>query len=312
MLKQSKNWTAETQDEDKRLDIFLTERLDTSRNQIQKRIEMGRVEINGDRAEKSGIMLKESDEVTIYPINDKSDQQAKKEREQLNIKVIDESENYIVVEKPSGLLVHPTAKKEKVTLVHWLLDRYPELKTVGEFDDRPGIVHRLDKDTSGLLVVARNQEMFEHLKKQFKQRKIEKRYTALVHGEIDAKKDTIVFPIARGNDGRMIAKPSGSNSGKRAITKIKIKKALNGYTLLDVQIITGRTHQIKAHLYAYNHPIVGEKHYTQDKRKNNLDKKLDRPFLHARKLCFYDLKNGKICNTSKLPDKLQGVINDLE
>ncbi|MFB6226436.1 MAG: RluA family pseudouridine synthase [Candidatus Paceibacteria bacterium] len=312
MIEQPKSWTVEAEDEDKRLDLFLVERINTSRNQIQKRIDMGRVEVNGDRADKSGVMLKKDDEVTIHPINDKSDQKAKKEREQLNIQTIDESENYIVVEKPSGLLVHPTAKKEKVTLVHWLLDRYPELETVGEYDDRPGIVHRLDKDTSGLLVVARNQEMFKHLKKQFKQRKTEKRYLALVHGEMQAQKDTINFPIARGNKGRMVSKPSGSDSGKRAITKIKVKQRFNGYTLLDVQIITGRTHQIKTHLYAYNHPIVGEDYYIQEKKKTNLDEKLGRPFLHAKKLCFYDLKNGKICNESALSSELQKVLSDLK
>lgn len=272
---------------------------------------MGRVEIDGNRAEKSGEMLKKDDEVKIYPINDKSDQQAKKEREKLEVKVVDESENYIVIDKPSDLLVHPTAKKEKVTLVHWLLDRYPEIETVGEFDDRPGIVHRLDKDTSGLLVVARNQEMFKHLKKQFKQRKTEKRYAALVHGEVEAQKDTIEFPIARGQDGRMVSKPLGSENGKRAITKIKVAQKLNGYTLLDVQIITGRTHQIKVHLYAYNHPIVGEDYYIQEKKRTRLDQQLGRPFLHAKKLCFYDLKNSKVCNESKIPKKLQTALKDL-
>ncbi|PSO45073.1 MAG: RluA family pseudouridine synthase [Parcubacteria group bacterium QH_9_35_7] len=311
MTDKSQNWKATKQDEDERLDLFLTDKLNTSRNQVQNKIEAGQVEVNKNRAEKSGIMLSEGDEITLHSRNQKTDKQAKQEREQLEVEVIEESNNFLVVNKPSGLLVHPTAKKEKITLVHWLLDHYPDIKTVGDFDDRPGIVHRLDKDTSGLLVVARNQEMFKHLKQQFKQRKIEKRYTTLVHGNIDSDTGTIKLPIARGKNGKMVAKPADSDKGKRAITKFKVKKRFSGYTLLDVQIITGRTHQIKVHFYARNNPLVGEDYYIQNNQINNLDEELGRAFLNARKLCFYDLDNGKICAESELPQELKRVLEDL-
>ena len=311
MKTKPKQWNAKQKDEDKRLDLFLNEKLDTSRSQIKNKIEAGRVSLNSERAKKAGEMLSAEDIIKLFPKPEKSDEQADKELKEVGIEIVKETKDYLVIVKPSGLLVHPTAKKEKVTLVRWLLNKYPNIKTVGEFDDRPGIVHRLDRDTSGLLIIAKNQKMFEHLKKQFKQRKVEKEYTALAHRVIESDQDVIKFPVGRGNDGKMAAHPEGNNRGKRAITKITTKKRFSRYSLVNVKIITGRTHQIRVHMYAYGHPLVGDKLYQQKDINKNLDKKLDRVFLHAHKLCFYDLKNQKICVESDLPEKLQSTLEDI-
>lgn len=207
--------------------------------------------------------------------------------------------------------MHPTAADEKVTLANWLVKNFSEIKTVGEFDDRPGIVHRLDRDTSGLLVVARNNEMFQHLKDQFKQRKIYKEYRTLVHGQIGSDRDTIKLPIGRNKEGKFVAKPKNSNQGKQAITKFEVLERFGGYSFLKVNIITGRTHQIRVHMNAYNHPIVGDQLNLSASNKTKLDDNLGRIFLHAYKLCFYDLRRDKICKQLELPKKLQQVLTQL-
>jgi 23S rRNA pseudouridine1911/1915/1917 synthase len=121
--------------------------------------------------------------------------------------VVAETKEYLVIDKPAGLLSHPTQAGEAWSLSHWVWKNYPKLKGIGEYDDRPGIVHRLDKDTSGLMVIAKTQEMFMHLKEQFKDRSVDKRYTTLVHGLVEAEIDVIDFDIDRGRDGRMVARP---------------------------------------------------------------------------------------------------------
>lgn len=311
MSSDTKTWKIAKENENKRLDVFLTEKLPTSRNQVQNKIESGRVKINDNRATKNGIFLSEGDEIKLFPKNKKSKQEIKTELNNFDIKLVKKADNYLVVSKPSGLLVHPTAAQEKVTLANWLVYNFPEIKTVGEFDDRPGIVHRLDRDTSGLLVVARSNEMFDHLKRQFKKRKIYKEYRTLVHGRINSKHDTIKLPIGRNKKGKFVAKPKNSKKGKSAITKFEVIDRLGGYTYLKVNIITGRTHQIRVHMNAYGFPIVGDKLNLDEGDKTRLDEDLDRIFLHAQKLCFYDLEKNKICKILRLPKELKQVIQNL-
>jgi 23S rRNA pseudouridine1911/1915/1917 synthase len=198
-----------------------------------------------------------------------------------------------------------------------LLKKYPELKTVGEDPVRPGIVHRLDKEASGLLVIARTQPMFELLKEQFKNRTIEKEYMVLVHGRVAKDEDTISFPIARSESfDRMAAIPKlergqPTSEGKEALTEFLVEQRFVNFTLLRVKIHTGRMHQIRAHFLAYNHPVVGDPLYFQKKRKNTWDKKLGRLFLHCTKLAFKDLNDEQKEFTSPLPKELETFLSSL-
>lgn len=250
---------------------------------------------------------------------------------QIEPKIIYEDKDVLVLNKPAGLLVHPTEKQEKNTLVDWLLARYPEIRNVGEgISDcrdrsrpvstqkgvRPGTVHRLDKDTSGLLVVAKNQRAYDCLKKQFKERKVIKKYLALVYGAVKPGKGTIVRSIGRTKSDFRKKRISDFLSGKRAKTKYRVlryyslynchseqrpracreaeaknlviprrltapqhDKIQNIFSLLEVCPETGRTHQIRVHLASIGHPIVGDQLY-KFKRQKPLPG-LKRQFLHA-------------------------------
>ena len=192
--------------------------------------------------------------------------------------------------------------------------QYPGLKKVGDDEKRPGIVHRLDKEASGLLVVARNQSTFELLKDQFKNRTVEKEYIVLVHGVVAKDWDEIKFPIERSKTlDRMSALPATQRgltnaSGKEAFTEFDVEKRFINFTLLRVKIHTGRMHQIRAHLLAYNHPVVADPLYFQKKRKDRWDKVCGRLFLHCTRLAFID-KNGERQEfNSPLPKKLSDFL----
>lgn len=209
------------------------------------------------------------------------------------MKFIFENNDFLVVEKPGGLLVHPTEKQEKNTLTGWLIQKYPEIKKVGDDPLRPGIVHRLDKDASGLLVIAKNQKIFEHLKDQFKKHKIEKEYLALVYGEIEKDEGVIDLPIGRSTNGKMGAVKSikQKRKFKTALTEYKLVKKYPGVSLLKIKTGTGRTHQIRAHMKSIGHPVVGDSLYKAKLRwKKNIPPP-PRLFLHAICLGFFDLKN---------------------
>jgi RluA family pseudouridine synthase len=265
-------------------------------------------------------------------------------------KIIAETPDYVVVYKPSGLLTHPTQANEKETLSGWLVKKYPAMKKVGDSlsppppslaegenkrptrassrfagvagraegeNMRPGIVHRLDKEASGLLVVARTQKMFNHLKEQFKNRTIEKEYTVLAHGKVAKDWAEINFPIGRSEtSAKMAAMPrtvkgQPSAMGKEAATEFEVEQRFVNFTLLKVKIHTGRMHQIRAHLFAYNHPVVGDPLYFQKRRKNDWDKKCGRLFLHCSKLSFTDLGGRKQCFEAALPQELVQFLRQL-
>jgi 23S rRNA pseudouridine1911/1915/1917 synthase len=236
------------------------------------------------------------------------------------IKIISATPDYLVVNKPAGLLTHPTMANEPTTLAFFLLKKYPEIKNVGEDLLRPGIVHRLDKEASGLLVVARTQKMFEHLKEQFKTRTIEKEYLILVHGRVAKDEGEINFPITRSETSdRMAARPLSNDGGtisrsplqpgeKEARTEFLVEQRFVNFTLLRVKIHTGRTHQIRVHFLAYNHPVVGDQLYIQKKRKRTWDENLGRLFLHCTKLVFKDLENKACTFESSLPTELSDFL----
>lgn len=251
-----------------------------------------------------------------------------------SINIIFEDNNYLVIDKPSGIAVHAGGNIVGPTLVDWLLDYYPKIKTIGEDPIRPGIVHRLDKEVSGLMVIAKTQESFNDLKQQFKNRTIHKQYTALVHGQLSKAYDTINFPIKRSSEGyKMAAMPhntdhllirhnpknrdrgniEGTFKSKEAITEFQILQKLINYTLIKVTIKTGRTHQIRVHFFAYGHPLVGDNLYCTSKTKvKNKKINLSRIFLVADSLSFLNLDKKELSFSINLPSILQKKLKELK
>lgn len=238
------------------------------------------------------------------------------------VEIIADTSDYLVVNKPSGLLVHPTGKGEADTLADWLIERYPAVAKVGESPERPGLVHRLDREASGVMVIAKTPEMFSCLKKQFQNRTVEKEYLVLVHGKIARDDGVIDFVLDRGASGRMAARPKAdiltlkgvkhAQAGRAAVTEFFVEKRFVRFTLLRVRIHTGRTHQIRAHMLAYNHPVVGDTLYMNKKLNLKRDRELGRLFLHAHKLCFDDLSDARVCYTASLPQELQSFLSQLK
>jgi len=224
------------------------------------------------------------------------------------IKIIYEDENILVVEKPTGLEVASDKEKNEPTLVDWLVKKYSAISKVGPDPARPGIVHRLDKSASGLLLVAKTEAAFELLSKQFKERTVKKEYMVLVHGEVTQDEGTIEFPIARANSGRFAALPLGSEAGRMAITEYEVEERFKNFTLLKVRIKTGRTHQIRVHLFALGYPVVGDKLYRSKKIKEPM---LPRLFLHASKVIFTDLEGKRRELQSSLPEDLKFFLSSL-
>ncbi len=228
------------------------------------------------------------------------------------LNIIFENQDVIVLNKPAGLLVHPTEKSKEKTLVHELIKYYPQIKQVGDNPKiRPGIVHRLDKDTSGILIIAKNQKAFLFLKKEFKKRKVKKTYLALVHGKMQNKQGIINSPISMSGSGlKRQAYLFTNKKSKPALTKWKLKMQYRNFALLKVMPKTGRTHQIRVHLKSINHPIAGDKLYKFKRQKN--PNYLNRQFLHAWKLKI-NLPNSKQKEfIAPLPNNLSKVLQNLE
>ena len=235
----------------------------------------------------------------------------------MDIKIIYEDNDVLVVDKPGGLIVFEEGKNPSASsgpfLISELIKRYPELKSVGEAP-RHGIVHRLDKDTSGVLLVAKSAEALLFLQKQFKNREVSKKYVCLVEGEIKSDKGEIRTLIARSKkDGRKqkvyLENEPHPESAKEAITEYKVLEDFKNYTLLEVQIKTGRRHQIRCHFSYLQHPIAGDKLYGF--KNSKVPKCLTRQFLHAQKLKI-QLPSGETKEfLSELPEELQKTFNNL-
>ena len=245
-------------------------------------------------------------------------------------KIIFEDEDFMVIDKPAGLIVHGAPGVEEDTLADLLIAKYPDLASVGEDALRPGIVHRLDKDVSGLMVIAKNNKAFLHLKNQFKDRDVNKTYLALVHGVLNKDYDDINFPIKRAKSGyKMAALPlnvddllirrspksrdkgniEGHFKAREASTSFEVIKRYVNYTYLEVNIKTGRTHQIRVHFSAYGHPLVGDDLYSTRKTKaKNKKLNLNRVFLMASSLAFSDLKANKLEFSLELAKDLEAFL----
>ncbi len=288
-----------------RLDKWLAARLpDHSRSEIQRWIREGWVRVNG-RASKPGYRLEPGDVVEV----DVPAPQAYEgvEAEPIPLNIVYQDEDIVVVDKPAGLVVHPAPGHAHGTLVNALLYHIPDLQGVGGVE-RPGIVHRLDKDTSGLLLVAKNDRAHRELQRQFKEREIEKRYLALVEGHVHPRLGRIEVPIAR--DKRHRKRMAPSKEGKAALTEYKVLGYYGDYTLLEAKPLTGRTHQIRVHFAYIGHPLAGDTVY--GRRKQRLKPLLRRHFLHAHYLRFRHPRTGAPMEfTSPLPPDLQAVLDYL-
>lgn len=311
-----------------RLDRFLTSYLkEYSRSQIQKLIQADVVCVN-DRPRNKHYELQAGDVIDIQDFAATSSTPAvlpmvKTRKQQIAdadfdmranknvpIEVIAETKEYVVIEKSAGVVVHPAnAHPQNDTLVHGLLALYPELAGIGENKYRPGIVHRIDKDVSGVMVVARTAEMYAHLKQQFQNRTVYKEYLALVHGVLSEPHGVIDFDIVRSKRDRtkMAAVPRGG--GKPARTDYNCVQQFQHYAYMSLHPETGRTHQIRVHCNAIGHPIVGDPIYHPKVFHARLQP--GRLFLHAHQLKFMDVQGNVVEYMSPLPLHLQAILDDL-
>ncbi len=235
----------------------------------------------------------------------------------MKYEIIKKTKEYIVINKPADVLVHGAEHIKEDSLTEAMLKDFPELAKVGEDPMRPGLVHRLDKLASGLMVIARTPESFWNLKEQFQKRTTDKFYTALVFGAIKKEEDDINFPIKRSAKGfRMAAIPGTvdgekNEEGRISATHFEVIKRYKNFTLLKVKIKTGRTHQIRVHMAAYGHPLVGDDLYSTSKtRIKNKKLGLKRIFLVADRLEFTDLKGERKKFEIGLPAELENFLNN--
>jgi 23S rRNA pseudouridine1911/1915/1917 synthase len=313
--------TVSVDGERERLDKYLARHLTgMSRSKIQKLIDQGSVTLNSTVVV-AHHALHEGDRIVIL---DKSVAIEEKPmpRDVPQPEILFENDSVLVINKPAGLTVHPSDTFQGPTLVDWLKRHDPGITAIGDAPElRPGIVHRLDRDVSGVMVIAKTQAAFEHLKRQFQDRTVEKQYIALVHGIPKSSSGTIDFNIARSQrmHGRMAAHPllpayagteegmaegQGRREGRDAVTHYTVERHIKNNALLRITIETGRTHQIRVHLKAIGHPIVGDPVYTTKTYRHKQDK-LNRPFLHAEKLAFTDLDGKRREFTAPLPGELR-------
>jgi 23S rRNA pseudouridine1911/1915/1917 synthase len=291
-----------------RLDSFLTAFLpDQSRSQLQRLIKDGHVTgpvtaLRPSTAVRAGqqysIAIPEPTAATLEP-------------EELPLRIVFEDPDIVVLEKPAGMVVHPAAGHDSGTLVNALLHHVKDLSGVGG-ERRPGIVHRLDRGTSGLMVVAKHDRAHQELSRQFRDREVEKEYIALVWGVVQAGR-RIDAPIGRDTSDRQKMSTRARRS-RSAVTRVTFARHLKGVSLLKVAIATGRTHQIRVHLSAIGHPIVGDHVYGGVHRRVPGDlravQRLERPFLHATRLSFTHPTDGRRVDfDSPLPPDLESVID---
>jgi len=298
-----------------RLDKFLAEHYTgLSRSQFQRAIQNGAIKLNGREAPKAGVKLKKGDKIVILEekIIAPGKNFAVEPEPDIPLTIVYEDKDIVVIDKAAGLLTHPTISQPKHTLANALLARYPEMKTVGESPLRPGIVHRLDKETSGLIIACKNQKAFEFIKEQFLNRKVSKKYLALVEGVPSEKSGTIVFDIRPSTMNRLkkvaVKKTEPLKKSRRtATTDYAVTKTFGDkFALMEAMPKTGRTHQIRVHLSAIGHPIVGDRLYGS---KSKLSK---RQFLHAFSLNFTAPNKKSISLQADLPADLQAILEKLK
>jgi len=290
-----------------RLDKFLHEALpETSRARIQEWIRAGRVRVNG-RVSEPAYRLKGGETIEVEPA---APPPLRAEPEPIPLSVLYEDEHVIAVDKPAGMVVHVGAGRRSGTLVNALLARYGSLSGSGG-ELRPGIVHRLDRLTSGVILVARNDLAHQRLAAQFAARQIEKVYLALVHRELKEDHGVIESPIGR-DPVRRTRMSARVRQGRAATTEYRVLRRFPGFTYLEVRPRTGRTHQIRTHLASIGRPVVGDPAYGAPRRVEGMPP-LERYFLHAHRIGFAHPVTGQwVVIESPLPAELRAWLEELE
>ena len=285
-----------------RLDIYIVGRYpQLSRSYIQRLIKEGYITVNG-RSVKESLKLKEGDRVAAMIPDPESSQP---EPEDIPLNIVYEDDDLLVVDKPADMAVHPAPGHSGHTLVNAILAYCPDLDADGSM--RPGIVHRLDKNTSGLMVLAKHEDARQYIMSQFKSRTVLKRYIALVEGHLSPEEGIIEAPIGR--EPRSRKRMSVVEDGREARTGYRLLKYIDGYTLLELTLQTGRTHQIRVHLSAIGYPVVGDNVYG---RKSPASSLLSRQFLHACHLGFKLPSNGEWVEFhSDLPKDLEEALKNI-
>ena len=288
-----------------RLDKFLTESLpEFSRSRIQGLIAAGLVDVNGLPAKKAGQALESGSKITVRippPVP------ANLIAEEIPLDIVFENDDLIVVNKPAGMVVHPAAGHASGTLVNAVLGYDPDIEGIGG-EERPGVVHRLDKETSGLILLARNERAHRWLQDQFRLRKVEKTYLALVEGKPPTPSGRVEAYIGRDPKHRKRMAIVSEKKGREAISVYQTLESFKSHTLLEFHPFTGRTHQIRLHCAFLKCPIVGDEVY--GRKSQSID--LDRHFLHAYrlKIILPGEKEARIFEVA-LPAELEQVLNQL-
>lgn len=305
--------TASEADEGMRLDAYLAAHIEGwSRARLQRLIESGDVLVNARQA-KAAYKVSPGDEIEIELIASTTCDFVP---ENIPLNIVFEDDDLVVIDKPAGLVVHPAAGVTSGTLANALAYHFQRLPNSQSI--RPGIVHRLDKDTSGLLVAAKTESSHQNLSDQFRAREVFKSYLALVYGVVKQESGRIEQPIAR--DPRNRTRMAIVAGGRGALSLFKVKRSFDAFTLLDVELKTGRTHQIRVHLAWLKHPVVGDEVYGGGRDNNVQDvqlrariRKLKRQFLHAEQLGFAHPRSGEQMHfAASLPPELNGLLEELE
>jgi 23S rRNA pseudouridine1911/1915/1917 synthase len=289
-----------------RLDVYLAQKIDElSRSFIKTLINQEDVSVNGRIVGKAGLKLAVGDKISVkVPPPVASDLIP----ENIPLDIIFEDENTIVINKPAGMVVHPSIGHSSGTLVHAILFHYPDIEGIGGVQ-RPGVVHRLDKDTSGAIIFAKNDLSHQHLQKQFKNREVGKTYIALVEGKLPTKEGKIDAAIGRDPRARQRMAVMPPNKGRMANSEYSTIQEFKHHSLAKVNIFTGRTHQIRVHMAFIGNPIVGDKVYGF----RNITTTLDRQFLHANILTITLLGHDEPTTfTAPLAPELTGLLETLQ
>ena len=297
------NFKVESNNEAKRLDVYLEEKLEVSRSQIKNSIDKGLVKVN-QKIEKAGYKLK-TDDIVECELKQKPTLNANPEK--IALDVVFENENLLVINKPSGMVVHPACGNYSGTLVNALCYYTNSLSSVnGDF--RPGIVHRLDKDTSGLLLVAKNDLAHQNLAEQIKSKTCKRYYLAILEGNLKQDNGIVETNLARSSKDRKKFEVCENTKGKHAVTLYTVKQRYNGYCLVEFELKTGRTHQIRVHAKYLGHPVVGDMTYGFKSHSE-----LNGQLLHAYKIKFFEpTTHQEICLTCPLPEKFEMFLKKLK
>ncbi|BBB33321.1 23S rRNA pseudouridine1911/1915/1917 synthase [Thermotomaculum hydrothermale] len=304
---------------EERLDKFLANYFKGrfSRSKIKKSVEKGLVKVNGEVATKSGLMLQQGDVIEIE-IEEEQNIIDRVEPVNIPLDIVYEDEFLIIINKQPGLTVHPaSSNRGEPTLVHALKYHFGDLSEIGGVE-RAGIVHRLDKETSGLMVVAKTDEAHKKLSEMFKNREIVKVYKAVCFGKFKEEEGIINLPIGRSQSDRK--KFVVREDGREAITHYKVKERIGMFSIVNVSLETGRTHQIRVHLSHIHHPIVGDKVYGQNRWKGIENTKLrsyvknfPRQALHSALLRFFHPITGKEIKVKRdFPQDIQDLITEIK